>query len=259
MFSLLLQVAELQRQRSRSRETSRQSRGRRSDSREGRGGRRSDSREGRGGRNDRSGSRGRAHSPWRPSAMAGAAISTSRGSDWRPGGRPMPSEAASSDWRPGGARIGGRVETIPPSQRRRHSKPPAGFFTGSVKGQVQESSTTGDPACPWVSDSEDDIPKLRALSPLEWDEDGRAVSEFREVSQLLMLSQWGDAARLLRDFPKLCSLRIPDDQGTGAGYGLLHTLLTKRAPDWLVDWVLHRTPMGVLGLDCNQKFQLTLF
>jgi len=228
---------------------------------------RRDSREGRGGREGRSQSRVRQPSrergtprERRPSATAGAA-SGSTGPGWRPswhGAPPSATAGAASGstgfgWRPGwhGAP---RVQHVYQAQRRRYSKPPVGYFSGGSKGQVEASaSARADTDCPWVSDDEDDVPGLRPTSPIPWEEDSRAARAFREVSELVMQGDWKEAALRLLDWPQLRRLRIPDGEGPGAGYGLLHTLLTKRAPDWLTEWVLHRTPMDVLGFGCNEK------
>ena len=61
-------------------------------------------------------------------------------------------------------------------------------------------------------------------------------------------------AYVLMQFPELCRLRMPEGDGPGASYGLLRTLCAKGAPDWMTDYVLHRTPMGVLGFAYNEMF-----
>jgi len=140
------------------------------------------------------------------------------------------------------------MEEIPPHpDRRRPHRPPVHYFTNSqrdVRGRAAE--------CPWEDDDEEHVAEIRPTSPMPWEEDSRAAEVFRNVSRLSMRNAWGELARQLMQWPDLCRLRLPEGDASGAGYGLLHTLCTKNAPDWLTDWVFYRTPMGVIGFAYNE-------
>ena len=183
------------------------------------------------------------------SATAGRAHSRERHGGGRQQTSSAKAEGQGSGWHPGAPMGAPSVDEISPlPDRRRPHRPPVRYFTNSQRevdvGRAEE--------CPWESDDEEHVAELRPSSPIPWDEDSRSARAFRQVSKHSMRGTWGELARELMQWPDLCRLRLPDGDGPGAGYGLLHTLCTKNAPDWLTDWVLYRTPMGVLGFAYNE-------
>ena len=166
-------------------------------------------------------------------SASSSATAEPQGSDW-------------NWWRPGASTGAPQVETMH-QWPRACDKPPVRHFSGGKKNVMR------GPACPWVDDDDEDtLAQLRPSSPILWDEALDLVRDFRAASKFAMQARWTDMARLMKENPDVCRLRLPDGGAPGAGYGLLQTLCTKATPDWLVDWVLHRTPIGVIGFAYNE-------
>jgi hypothetical protein len=75
---------------------------------------------------------------------------------------------------------------------------------------------------------------------------GEAAAQHEEVSQLVMASRWPEVAAYAAAHPACMQYVIPSGM-PGAGYGLLHTLLAKSCPDYLMEYVMNRTPLAMLG------------
>jgi hypothetical protein len=137
------------------------------------------------------------------------------------------------------------VQEVAAPRGRASSKEPVGFFTGSQK--PQRRVPRGE--CPWDSDSESDVisSALRPLEALPWDEAQEPVTVFQVASRFIMEGNWMRAATCMQSCPDACRVSLPTGE-PGAGYGLIHTLCTKNAPDWMTDWVINRTPMEILCL-----------
>ena len=121
-----------------------------------------------------------------------------------------------------------------------------GFFTGSQK------ATRATDKC-LSSDSEDDVIMQvhRFHDVFPWEAGSMMVTLFGQVSNLILELEWEQAAAILKDHPELCAMRVPEDAEVAPGYGLIHTLRCKSTPDWLTDYVLHRTPWELLSISYN--------
>ncbi len=78
----------------------------------------------------------------------------------------------------------------------------------------------------------------------------------KEISALVLQSNYGSAWSLLQDHPTALGVTAPDSSA-GAGYGLLHTCLVRNTPDWFMSYVFNRTAVSVCVDAAGVKTQST--